>query len=81
MRTSPTPRPAQAADRALRALEDVALRDELAGTRCATVAVRGALRACFEKTPEERQAIDHLCAEIQTWFQPEIHGRCGAKAH
>ena len=43
--------------------------------------MRGALRACFENNPEERQAVDRLYAEIQTWLQPESNGRCVAKAH
>lgn len=81
MALSHSPQVWRAADRALAALEDCEPRDQLAAGVLATVAVLGALRSRFEKTPEERQAFEILCSETQAWVRREIEALRFAKAH
>jgi len=61
-----------AADRALAALEDLEPDDQLASTGWVVVAVFGALRPRFERTPEKREAFDLLCSDVQAWLRRKI---------
>ncbi|HRT32389.1 MAG TPA: hypothetical protein P5211_08320 [Anaerolineae bacterium] len=81
MLTSYSPQAWNATDRALAAVEDCEPRDQLAAGVMATVAVLGALRERFEKTPLEREAFDRLCSDTQAWVRREIEQLRFTKAH
>ena len=69
------------ADAILATIAEREPRDQLAGSGWAVVAVLGALRERFEKTPEERAAFDILCSETQAWLRREIEALRFTKAH
>jgi hypothetical protein len=81
MFTPSSPKAREAAGRALAALGDFEAGDQLEAMGLGTVAVLGALRSCFEQTPEGRQVFDLLCSEAVTWLRREIEKLRFEKAH
>jgi hypothetical protein len=81
MFSPPSPQALTGEDRALATLEAVEAGDQLAAMGWGTVAVLGALRARFERTPKERQAFDLLGSETLTWLRREIEALRFTKAH